>query len=64
MRRPSACIVGEREHIESREPETAPSRCPVLLLLLEIATHAITADVDRDRLGAASLAHLDRYMPI
>jgi len=34
------------------------------LFLLESATDAITADVDRDRLGAASLAHLDRYMPI
>lgn len=37
---------------------------PVELLLLESATHAITADVDRDRLGAASLAHLGRYMPL
>ncbi len=40
---------------------------PVELLLLESATHAITADAvdtDRDRLGAASLAHLRRYMPV
>ena len=37
---------------------------PVELLLLESAAHAITADADRDRLGAASLAHLRRYMPV
>lgn len=37
---------------------------PVELLLLESAIHAITADTDRDRLGAASLAHLRRYMPL
>ncbi len=37
---------------------------PVELLLLPSAAHAITADVERDRLGAASLAHLSRYMPL
>lgn len=37
---------------------------PVDLLLLEGAGHAITASTHRDRIGAASLAHLRRYMPL
>ena len=37
---------------------------PVELLLLDGGVHAITADGDRDRLGAAGLAHLRRYAPL
>lgn len=37
---------------------------PVELLLLDGARHAITADVDRELLGEASIAHLRRHAPL